>query len=128
MPQLSGQTHNTLRALRYIGIAAAIGLTTVTLSQCRMVQDNVTGLQLTGAGRLSARSACARQCNEAFEAALRAEERRHREAIRACGHDNGCKTAENRKHSKLEDKIEDDRKACKKGCYNEGGGHSGHDK
>ena len=116
--------HNKARhTLRLLTLAALLGASTIALSQCRMVSDNLTGVK-SGAGTLSKRSHCARKCNDDFEDALRAETIRHRAAMRACGHDSRCKRAENLLNESNEDDIVSDRKACKKGCYNEGGGHS----
>jgi len=115
--------HNKARhTLRLITLAALLGISTIALSQCRMVSDTVTGVK-SGAGTLSGRSNCSRQCNDSFEAAIRAEEARHRAALRSCGHDSRCKSDEDRLNDRNQDQISDARKECKKGCYNEGGGH-----
>jgi hypothetical protein len=111
-------------AIRIIALAATLGLMTVALSQCNLVHDNVTGVTLQP-GRLSGRSSCTHHCNESFEAALKVEESRHRNAIHACGGDHRCRDAEEKLHHKNVDSIDDARKACKKGCYNEGGGGHG---
>ena len=122
---MSHRRNRTAGSLRLIALAAALALTTITLSQCRMLKDNVTGISMT-AGTLSGRTHCARNCNDAYERAMRTEEARHRLAVRACGCDRGCRTAEDKLNDKNEGKIKDARKACKKGCYNEGGGKGGH--
>lgn len=122
---MSHRRNRTHHSLRILALAAALGLTALTLSQCRMVKDNVTGISMA-AGSLSKRSNCTRNCNGAYEALVRAEEARHRAALRSCGCDNKCKNAENKLHDKIIDKLDDARKACKKGCYNEGGGNGGH--
>ena len=123
MPQPNRRNGTNLRVARNIALAAAIGLTALSLSQCRMVDDNVTGLTLQ-AGRLSGRSACTKQCNETFEAAVRAEQQRHVGAERECGSDANCHAAEGRTHVANVAQIEEGRKVCKKGCYNEGSGAS----
>lgn len=115
------RARRTTHHLQVLALAAALGLCAVALSQCRMVNDNVTGVSLQ-AGTLSGKSNCTRNCNNAYEDAIRAEETRHRNAIRACGHDSACKAAENRLHNYNVDQIQDARKDCKKNCYNEGGG------
>lgn len=115
--------HNKTRhTLRLITLAALLGVSTIALSQCRMVSDNVTGVK-TGAGTLSGRSNCSRQCNDSFEAAIRAEEARHRAALRSCGHDSRCRSDEDSLNDRNEAMISSARKECKRGCYNEGGGH-----
>jgi len=114
--------HNrTIRSIRILGMAAALGLLVVGLSQCRMVSDNITGVNV-GSNRLSAKGQCVKACNDAYEDGARAEESRHKEATRACGNDKACKDAENKVHDANMDKLQDQRKNCKRGCYNEGGG------
>ena len=115
--------HPARHSLRLVVLAALLGISTLGLSQCRMVSDNLTGVK-AGAGTLSKRSHCARNCNDNFEEAIKAEERRHRAALRACGHDQQCRKDENRLSDDNWDRISDARKECKKGCYNEGGGQS----
>jgi len=112
---------STPRLVRNFALAAAIVLSAVALSQCRMVQDNLTGVR-AGAGRLSARSTCTKLCNSAFEAAMRAEEARHRDALRACDHDSDCRQAESVRHLVNVGQIDEARKNCKRACYNEGAG------
>ena len=103
---------------------ALAGILVTTLSQCRLVPDNITGVTTTP-GRLSGRSACIHDCNEQFRIAMETEESIHRAALKACGHDQACRQAEDARHHDAEDRIHDDKKACKKNCYNEGGGTGG---
>jgi hypothetical protein len=107
-----------------LAMAAALGLVTVTLSQCRLVNDSVTGVDLVS-GRLSNRSTCKKACDETFKAQAKAEEDRFKDAKRACGSDKDCKKAVEDDHKNREDGLRDDREKCKKGCYNEGGGQGG---
>ena len=111
------------RGIGILALAATLGITTLTLSQCRLVQDNVTGVDVT-ASRLSARSACVRSCNDTFKAAQESEESRYRNAVRACGNDDACRDAARDQHRVIKDQIEDAKKACKNNCYNEGSGSS----
>lgn len=124
---MSHRRNRTAGPLKLIALATVLGLTAITLTQCRMLKDNVTGISMTAA-TLSGKSRCAHDCNESYEAAMRAEQARHRQALRACGCDRGCREAENRLNDKNEDKIKDARRDCKKSCYNEGGGHGGRDR
>ena len=107
-----------------LAMAAVLGATIITLSHCRAVTDSVTGVDFRS-GRLSGRSACVKQCNENYKAATRAEEQRHRDAIRACGSNSACKDAENALHRTNQDAINIAKQECKKNCYNEGDGSAG---
>jgi hypothetical protein len=113
------------RGFAFVALAAVLGLAAVGLSQCRMTSDTVTGVDLTSASGLGARSTCVRQCNAAFKDCQRAEASRHKGAKAACGSDNACKKAEQRLHqTNLKDCVRD-RQLCKQGCYNEGSGTAG---
>ena len=107
-----------------LAMAAALGLTTFTLSQCRLVNDSVTGVDVAS-GRLSNRSTCRKACDETFKAQMKAEEDRFKDAVRACGENDDCKKAAAADHKTREEGFKDDRESCKKGCYNEGGGQGG---
>ncbi len=105
-------------------LIAGLGLT-LSLTQCRMVQDNIAGVRLTP-GSLSKRNSCRKDCDQKFQAAQKAEEQRHKAAERACGSkDHACKKKEDALHHANQQELERDRRACKDGCYNEGNGHAG---
>jgi len=118
-------THSTHRFLKVIGMAAVLGLAIVGLSQCRFVDDSVTGLDLKSATGLSAKSDCVRSCNEFYKDAMQAENERHKLAKDACGNDKACKDAEEALFKQNKSAIKDAKKVCKGGCYNEGGGEAG---
>jgi len=109
---------------RIVLLAAALGLVVVGLSQCRLASDTITGIDAQ-ASRLSSKGACVKSCNDVYESAKRAEEERFRDATKACGKDKDCRDRVKSDHDRITDQLDDARKACKKGCYNEGGGHSG---
>lgn len=113
------------RILKVIGLAAALGLVAVGLSQCRFVNDTVTGLDLKSATGLSAKSECVRSCNDAYKDAMKQETERHKTAMKACGKDKDCKHAEDALFKTNKSQIRDAKKLCKGGCYNEGGGTGG---
>lgn len=120
------------RGFAFVALAALLGLFAIGLTQCRMVNDTVTGVDLSAEGT-NARSACIRQCIDKYKTCLRNEQIRHKAALRACSDDDDddghgwwgskqCRKDENRKHKLnklicLKQLFE-----CKKGCYNEGAG------
>ena len=115
------------RGFAFVALAAVLGLAAVGLTQCRMVNDNVTGVDLrSGSGTLSARSACVKQCNEKFKACIKAEQARHKAAIKACGsHNSPCKKAELNLHKANQLSCVRQMQECKRTCYNEGAGVGG---
>ena len=119
------------RGLTYLALSAVIGLATVGLTQCRFVDDSVTGVDLRSSTGLSAKSECAKQCKEKKKECERSEKARHKAAQRACDDltdssaRKACKKAESRKHKDSKDNCKDLEKKCKNGCYNEGSGSAG---
>ena len=113
------------RALGLVALSALLGLSAAGLTQCRLVDDTVTGTELNTASGTSSRSSCVRQCNEQRKACFRAEDARHKAAKRACGTDNSCKKAEERLHRDNHKECVRQSQLCKRGCYNEGAGSAG---
>ena len=113
------------RGFAFVALAAVLGLSAVGLTQCRMVDDTVTGVDLKSNPGLSARSACVRQCNEAAKQCKKQESIRHKLAKRACGHDAACRKAESRRHKEAKKECSRRKKLCKRNCYNEGAGSAG---
>ena len=114
------------RGFAFVALAAVLGLAAVGLTQCRMVNDNVTGVDLrSGNGQLSARSTCVKQCNEKYKACERNEEARHKAAKKACLSDTACRKNEERLHKDNHKACVAAKNLCKKNCYNEGAGNAG---
>ena len=113
------QAHRTL----WVSLAACLAL--VGLSQCRLVDDSITGLDLKHNAFLNGRSDCVHRCNDAYKDALEAEQERYQAALRACGSDSECRDRERDTHKQTTDQIHDAKKVCKNSCYNEGGGTGG---
>ena len=119
------------RGFAFIALAAVLGLSAVGLTQCRLVDDTVTGVDLRSSTGLSAKSECKKQCKEKKKQCKRSEKARHKVEKRKCkGLANSaarkaCKKAESRKHKEAKKKCKEDEKKCKNGCYNEGSGGAG---
>ena len=115
------------RGFAFVALAAVLGLSAVGLTQCRMVNDTVTGVDVrSNSGFSSGRSACVHQCNEKYKACKKAEDARHKAAVQACGHDNTCKKAENETHKQNKKQCVSQMQLCKKNCrYREGAGSIG---
>ena len=113
------------RGFAFATLVAVLGLSLVGLAPCRMVEDHVTGVDLRSSGRLSGRSNCIRTCNGRTKGATKAEDERHRRALRACHHRPECRKAEDKQHREREHSILDHRKSCKRNCYDGGAGGAG---
>ena len=119
------------RGLTYLALATVLGLATVGLTQCRLVDDSVTGVDLRASTGLSAKSECKKQCKERKKQCERNEKARHKAEQRVCkdledsSARKACKKAESRKHKDSKEACKDEEKKCKNGCYNEGSGSAG---
>ena len=111
--------------LPHLAIAAVLGLALVGLTQCRTVSDSVTGVQFSQ-GQLQGRGSCVSHCNDVYRQALKAENDRFKQALAACGADEACRAAETAHHEDIFARLTQQRDDCKAGCYNEGGGGTGH--
>src|SRR5207249_6806767 len=71
------------RGFAFVALAAVLGLSAVGLTQCRMVDDTVTGVDVKSTTGLNAVSDCMHRCNEAYKQCRKAEDARHKAALRA---------------------------------------------
>jgi len=122
---LDHRTPRIRRGIGFIALASLLGVSALVLTQCRMVNDNVTGVDLKANATASAKSNCVRQCNEKRKACQKAEDARHKEAKKACLSDKACKKAEDALHKDNKKACDQQKQLCKKGCYNEGAGRAG---
>jgi hypothetical protein len=120
------------RGFAFVALAAVMGLALVGLTQCRLVNDTVTGVDLnSSATGLNARSDCVRHCNEKYKVCKRAEEALHKANKKSCdliadsNDRKACKKAEQVRHHDAHKQCVSAKKACKAGCYNEGAGSLG---
>jgi hypothetical protein len=119
------------RGFAFVALAAVLGLSAVGLTQCRLVNDTVTGVDLdsnssTFKSRHSRRSRCVHQCNEKYKRCLKQEEAVHKRNMKACRKDAACRKAEQKRHYNAVKACIRQMQLCKKGCrYREGAGSAG---
>jgi len=116
---------NRTGLLSKVGLVLGACAAVAALSQCRLVDDSITGVDLKNNVALNARGECVRSCNDAFKMAMQDEAQRYKDAVRECGNDRECRDAERARHDEITDGIQAAKKSCKDGCYNEGGGSGG---
>ena len=110
----------------YVLLAMVVVGTTLTLSQCTMVGDNVTGVRLT----TTQITQCEKDCTRVAVDKLAAEAKRHAEEIQRCAKLSGddrvpCIQAENDVFAANLKSILDAWRACKNGCHTQGSGDAG---
>lgn len=119
------------RGFAFVALAAVLGLAVVGLTQCRLVDDTVTGVDLKSSTGLKARSDCRRQCKEKEKQCKRDEDALHKANKAACkllpnsADRKLCDKDEKRRHKDAKKACKAAAKACKNGCYNEGAGSLG---
>jgi hypothetical protein len=104
---MNARFDRTRRGAVVLGLAAALALVTVLLSQCMMVGDNVTGVSL----EKSARANCIQTCKDARDE-CRAS------VFHDCGEDDTC----------IEEglaRCQDAFSECRNSCHKQGRGNGG---
>jgi len=119
--------HRLRRAVAYAALAALLGVVSLTLSQCTMVGDSLTGVNLKRVGPTT----CIKQCNDLFALLYKLEQKRHIAETEQCrlipGGDEraACLAAEDATHIANKDQLSADKIACQNNCYHEGAGSAG---
>lgn len=111
------------RGASLLAFCALLGITAVSLSQCRAVEDNLTGVRagLAKGGPGSCISACAK----AYADSNRAESSIHVANVQACGGDPVCEALEVARHEAAVARISAGRQECFDECRYQGGGTGG---
>jgi hypothetical protein len=120
------------RGFTFVALAATLGITAISLTQCRMIDDSVTGVDLKTNGSFGSVSQCVQKCNDAYKSCRDREDGRHRNAllkinsIQTSTDREAAKKIENNKHQEATNACEDAMQRCKRDCkYREGSGSGG---
>jgi hypothetical protein len=119
------------RGFAFIALAAVLGLSAVGLTQCRLVDDTVTGVDLRSSTGLHGKSSCKSQCREKYKHCLRDAKSDYKSAYRDCQRIHNywerkaCKKAASRAYKDALKDCYKEYKNCRNGCYNEGSGSAG---
>ena len=100
---------------------AAVLLAVVASLSCRMVTDSATGIDLSATDAHHSNQ-CRKQCEQQFQAGVKAENQRFRNAVRACGSSKSCRKSEQLTHKNNLDQLRNQERDCRRSCYNEGAG------
>ena len=113
---------NIRRVAVFAAMVAVLGVASMMLSQCTMVGDNVTGIDLNKGGPTT----CVKQCNDLYKMLYDQEQKLHQTNIELCGNDNGaCKTAEGARHEAAKAQLTADKINCQNTCHSQGTGSAG---
>lgn len=111
-------SHLVKRGLLLLALLGA----SLTLIQCRMVGDSLTGVNVDLFRR---KDECLATCQDEFKARNQAEDALHAQNLAACGLDAVCVAAENARHTAAENDSKAQRDACMNACHQQGGGTVG---
>jgi hypothetical protein len=119
---LAHPRHPDLKGLgRAFLMLALLVVAALTLTQCNMVGDNVTGVNVG----LFKSTACLTQCRDTYQDDVRAESTLHNLNEAACNGDAACLAAEQARHEAALQSIRDKRDNCYNNCHDQGGGATG---
>ena len=102
-------------------LALSIGLG-VTLTQCKMVTDGLSGAKVDQSANASN---CISGCSHAFNDSVRVESDLHVANIKACGSNSACKADEDARHEAALIRLQLGRQDCQNRCHHQGGGGGG---
>jgi len=115
------------RAIAYAVLAALLGVVSLTLSQCTMVGDNLTGVSLSR----SAPTSCIKTCNDLYDLLYKLERKKHAaendlcQLLPAGQAKNDCLQVESARHTAAKDQLTDDKVACHNNCHHQGSASAG---
>lgn len=97
-----------------------VGLTALalSLSQCQMVGERLTGVDLTAAKP----SQCMNKCAKVYVEAKKLEIDHHKELAKACAGDTVCLALEDARFAQALELLKANQTACQSGCHHQGSG------
>jgi hypothetical protein len=109
------------RGSAFAVLGVVLAAVTLGLSQCRMVDERLTGVSLARLNPDKCMSICARE----YGAAKKAESQLHVENVKACAGDTLCLALEETRHEQAVEQINLDRIECMSDCHHQGQGGGG---
>jgi len=112
-------SHRVLRRASIFGaLVALLGLAALSLTQCTMVNDNVTGMSFS----VAKADRCLKDCKKEFDRATHDEFKVNQRNRRECGGEPVCLALEAQRHRDALIVIEQAYAACRAECHHQGGG------
>ena len=115
---LAHTTRRLRRGAALLGLAVLLGTVALMLTQCKMVDERLTGVEF---GK-SKPGSCLSTCSHTFNDSIRVESDLHVANVQACGSDDVCKAIEEIRHESAVNRIQSGRIACQNDCHHQGGG------
>ncbi len=109
------------RGSALIVLGVALVAVSLSLSQCRMVGDQLTGISVTQAKAGNCLNTCAKVWNDS----VRVENQLHVDNVHFCVGDPVCLAVENARWAEVSDRLAAGRLACQQDCQHQGSGGGG---
>ena len=122
-PRRSRAGHRSpARIATRILLLLALAASSLALTQCRLVGDRLTGINVDSFKR---KSDCIKTCKDVYKDAIKAERDRHKVFVIACGGNTTCLGEERVRFEAALLAIEAAYVACQNSCHDQGGGSVG---
>jgi len=115
---LAANTRRLRRGIALLALGVLLAGADLTLSQCKMVDERLTGVSLAKSSPSSCTSACAQTYNDS----IRVESALHVTNVHGCGSDPVCQAMEELRHDQAVDRIQAERRTCQENCHHQGHG------
>lgn len=115
---LAAYTRRLRRGIALLALGVLLAGAALTLSQCKMVDERLTGVSLVKAQP----SSCASGCAQAYNDSIRVESALHVTNVHTCGTDPVCAAMEELRHEQAVDRIQSGRRQCQEDCHHQGHG------
>ena len=115
----AGSTAAASRIVMRLLLLAALAASTLALTECQMVGDNLNGVR---ASVFKRKNDCVRKCADDQKDAEKAEKKRHHDLEKACHGNSACLHDELTRHNAAEAAIDAAYRECLSTCHNQGGG------
>jgi hypothetical protein len=122
----SSRPNRLRRGLVFAALATLLGAVSLTLSQCTMVGDSLTGVDLNK-GRPTT---CIKQCNDLYKMLYDEEQKEHDTNMAACQvlpqpDKANCLAAEDARHTAAMAQLGQAKTDCQNDCHTQGTGSGG---
>ncbi len=113
------------RSAAIVALGVLLGAVALSLTQCRMVDERLTGISRTPDFAKSKPEKCFKKCHEDFKEAMEEEVEEHVERVHECQSDSVCLALEAARHERAVADIKDTQKKCREKCHHQGHGGGG---
>ena len=118
--------HNRLRrATVKVALLSLLGIVSLTVAQCTLVGDNVTGVRLFRGQPTT----CIKQCNDQYKILFDEEQKTHQTNVENClalpqPDRAACLEAEDARHTQAQADLGQAKTDCQNNCHRQGAGGS----